>query len=356
MEIITRPMNHPSCPVPAPSHQGDWVEVSDPVALVQAPLVTVNMLTYNQEPFLAEAIEGVVRQKTTFPFELIIGEDCSKDSTRQIALDYQRRYPAIIRVQFGEKNVGAKSNSRRTRQLWRGKYIAWCEGDDYWSSEDKLQKQVTFLENNPDYGLVHSGFQTRIGNTVYPFTPALSPIPTGRVFESLLERNFIRTCTVCLRTHLAREYEHSPFWNASYLMGDYPLWLWFSQKGLVGYIDETLAIYRRVFGSMTNSSYDTCKRMAMSGREVKRDFIAHFGCRQDVHIRALQASNVMIMYMAANAGDRELFLAEYAWCRQNNPAVARAFRTRVYWLAVKLGCDFALRLRLRFSTKNLMHE
>ncbi|MCX7858348.1 MAG: glycosyltransferase [Deltaproteobacteria bacterium] len=115
------------------------------------PLVSVHMITYNHEKYIAEAIEGVLKQKTTFPFELVIGEDFSTDSTRKICLEYQKRYPNIIKLLQREKNIGMVPNFVDTLKNCKGKYVAFCEGDDYWIDEYKLQKQVEFLENNAKY-------------------------------------------------------------------------------------------------------------------------------------------------------------------------------------------------------------
>ena len=109
------------------------------------PLVSVVMTTYNHEPYIAQAIEGVLSQETDFPMELIIGEDCSTDRTREIVLEFQRRYPEMIRVLLSEKNVGMHENFRRTALAARGKYMAFCEGDDWWHRRDKLKIQIPFF-------------------------------------------------------------------------------------------------------------------------------------------------------------------------------------------------------------------
>jgi glycosyltransferase involved in cell wall biosynthesis len=111
------------------------------------------MITYNHEKFIAEAIEGVLMQKTDFPIELIIGEDCSTDRTREICIAYQQQYPGIIKLQLPETNKGMTRNFIENMQAAQGKYIALCEGDDYWTDPQKLQKQVDFLEANPGYNL-----------------------------------------------------------------------------------------------------------------------------------------------------------------------------------------------------------
>lgn len=108
------------------------------------PFVSVKTITYNHEKFIAQCIEGIMMQKTNFAFEYIIGEDCSTDSTMEIVQEYARRYPDVIRIITAEKNVGAVENDNRTDRACRGKYVAFCEGDDFWTDPYKLQKQVDF--------------------------------------------------------------------------------------------------------------------------------------------------------------------------------------------------------------------
>jgi glycosyltransferase involved in cell wall biosynthesis len=121
-----------------------------------SPIVSVVMIAYNVEQYIAEAIESVLVQKTNFKVELVIGEDCSTDSTLQIALEYQCKYPEVIRVLKREKNLGLTPNCVDTHNHCNGKYIALLDSDDYWTSDEKLQKQIAFLESNPEYsGCAH---------------------------------------------------------------------------------------------------------------------------------------------------------------------------------------------------------
>ena len=124
--------------------------VSDQVSC-QNPKVSVVMITYNHEKFLGQAIEGVLMQETGFPVELVIGEDCSTDGTRRIALEYATKYPNVGRVLQPVRNLGVSRNLAATLAACRGGYVAMCEGDDYWIHPDKLQKQVSFLDANPAY-------------------------------------------------------------------------------------------------------------------------------------------------------------------------------------------------------------
>jgi len=120
-------------------------------------MVSVLMTVYNHEHYLKKAIEGVLMQKTNFKYELIIGEDCSTDGSRKIVEFYQKKYPDIIRAMLNSKNLGMDSNGWQVTKAAKGKYLAICEGDDFWTDPNKLQIQVDFLERNPEYsGCYHS--------------------------------------------------------------------------------------------------------------------------------------------------------------------------------------------------------
>jgi glycosyltransferase involved in cell wall biosynthesis len=117
------------------------------------PLVSIVTITYNHEPWIPMAIEGVLMQKVSFPIEYIIAEDCSTDGTRKICEQYAQKYPDIIKLLPSDKNYGAVENEHRAFVAAKGKYIATCEGDDYWTDPLKLQKQVDFLEAHSDYSV-----------------------------------------------------------------------------------------------------------------------------------------------------------------------------------------------------------
>lgn len=119
-------------------------------------MLTVKMLTYNHEKYIAKAIESILSQKTEYRFELLIGEDCSTDSTREIVRKYAKQYPEIIRPFFHKRNVGCTRNSYMLDVHARGKYIAGCEGDDFWCDDRRIQKDVDFLESHPRFsGVCH---------------------------------------------------------------------------------------------------------------------------------------------------------------------------------------------------------
>ena len=136
------------------------IETSDVVQLCKHPVVSVHMLAYNHEPYIRQAIEGVMMQKTDFEFELVIGEDCSKDKTREICFEYQKKFPDKIRVLWWHENVSKfGGNVRRVTARCRGEFIAFCEGDDYWIDSLKLQKQVDVMRKYSNVGFCFCGAQ-----------------------------------------------------------------------------------------------------------------------------------------------------------------------------------------------------
>jgi glycosyltransferase involved in cell wall biosynthesis len=229
------------------------------------PLVSVKMITYNHAPYIARAIEGVLQQKTNFPFELVIGEDCSTDGTREIVFEYQRKHPSLIHVVASEKNLGAAANSRQTTEVCRGKYLAFCEGDDFWHDPSKLQKQVDYLEGHPECGLVYSSYDEyypHLDKTIKDFIRYNCwEMPKSPTFLDFIEGtdkigHGILTCTILLQRDIYDEVKASdPYLHLSgnFLMGDTQLWAELSTKTQLHYIAESLATHIMTEESATRS-------------------------------------------------------------------------------------------------------
>jgi glycosyltransferase involved in cell wall biosynthesis len=213
--------------------------------------VTVSLITYNHAPFVAQAIESVLMQQTSFDFELLIGEDGSTDGTRQVVTDYQSRYPGRIRLLLHDRKNVVYVNGKPTGR-WnfannlrnsRGEYIALLDGDDYWTSPLKLQKQVDFLEHNRDCALCFHN--VRILDEADPGRQALhhtNPMRAKYGLEDLLRGNFMHTCSVMFRSRLFGDF---PSWFFKCPMGDWPLHVLNARHGRIGYLDEVMAVYRK---------------------------------------------------------------------------------------------------------------
>lgn len=122
------------------------------------PLVSVAVISYKHAKYLATCLDSLLSQKTNFDYEVIVGEDCSNDGSREILQDYLVRYPEKLVVIFNEKNLGVSQNSTNVLRHCRGKYIAGFESDDFWCDENKLQKQVDYLETHPEIAAVGSNY------------------------------------------------------------------------------------------------------------------------------------------------------------------------------------------------------
>lgn len=228
------------------------IETSDSDRLATAPLVSVLMIVYNHAEYLAAAIEGLVSQICEFPYEIIIGEDASSDDSLSIALDYQRRYPQLIRVLSSEENVGMNANSRRVRAAARGEFIAWCEGDDYWCDNHKIAKQAALLSSNPSMGAIHTDWvksKLRNGKWTIDWQSNIHRgISPSKLEGNLLDRFFspliLRTCTLMLRKSIADEIDRSEFGKQEYSFGDTVTALFITAKWSVGYLPIVTAVYR----------------------------------------------------------------------------------------------------------------
>lgn len=225
------------------------------------PLVSIKMITYNHAPLIAQAIEGVLQQKTNFPFELIIGDDCSTDGTREIVFEYQNKYPDIIRVITSDENVGMRKNGLRVIKACKGKYIAFCEGDDHWHHPHKLQKQVDYFESHPECGLVYSSYDVYHANSNKKINDYMRyrkwKIPENPSVSYLLEGKGVPlTCTVMIRRDLCEQLiAADPYLHQSghFLMGDTQLWVETATKARLHYIPESLATYNITEESATRS-------------------------------------------------------------------------------------------------------
>ena len=192
------------------------------------PLVSVCMTAYNHAPYIGRAIEGVLSQRTTFAVELVLSDDCSTDGTGAICRDYAARYPDRIRLLTGDVNVGMRANYRRTIEACRGRYVAMCDGDDWWCDPLKLQRQVEALEADPACGLSYTRSERR-----FETTGERRRYPAGELFcdfDRLLFDNTVENCTAVARRELILRYyaEVRPEEHPEWLTDDAPMWIWFA--------------------------------------------------------------------------------------------------------------------------------
>lgn len=219
--------------------------------VVPRPLVSIRTSTYNHGPYIKQCIEGILMQKTDFPFEYIIGEDFSTDETREIVFEYARKFPNVIRVITADYNVGSKANGRRCINACRGKYMAICEGDDYWVDPFKLQKQVDFLEKNPDYSMCfHNAviFNNKHDRKLLIFNN-LSCSQTVTL-KMIVTNWIIPTASIVYR----KDSYQKPNWANKIYSGDMLLALMCYSTGNLYYINEVMSFYRQEFNGNSMSA------------------------------------------------------------------------------------------------------
>ena len=215
-------------------------------------MVSILCLTYNHEKYIESALKGFLMQLTDFPIEVLIHEDASSDKTAKIIRKYEYLYPTIIKPIYQAENQWSK-NKEIIRKLEydriRGKYVAYCEGDDYWIDSKKLQKQVDFLENNQEYGLVHSEldhyYVTSNRWVRNHWRKSGVNNQSGDIYQSLLlgKDSMIYACTTCIKAEFIKDNEeYDKIAQQNFMMGDVPLWLYISSKSKIGYLPESTAV------------------------------------------------------------------------------------------------------------------
>jgi len=261
---------------------------------IDKPLVSICTITYNHEEFIEEALDSFLMQETSFPFEIIIDDDCSTDETATIIKKYQEKYPNIIKAWLRKKNVGACKNGLENLKRAKGQYIALCEGDDYWIDCYKLQKQIDIFSGNSDVTLCfHPAYevdyisgesklicQHRDKNTKID----LKDIIIGR-------GGYIPTASIVYRN--IQQDKLFRFLDTNPPLGDYFLQVYMASLGRVYYINEAMAVYRRnVTGSWTAShqmkknrikynqkmivSLDLFSQFIQNGREILYEVMIYY--------------------------------------------------------------------------------
>ena len=207
-------------------------------------LVSIHCCAYNHEPYIRQCLDGFVKQITNFKFEAIVHYDASTDNTALIIKEYATKYPDIIKPIFQKENQYSKCKSNIRKSLFEhtyGKYIAMCEGDDYWIDPLKLQKQVDFLENNNDYTLCCSNAKILINEGELDWTRYENDktIPTKDIIIG--GGLFIQTASLLFRKNI---YDDYPEYAKQCHVGDYPLQIFSAIKGKVYWFSEKQVVYR----------------------------------------------------------------------------------------------------------------
>lgn len=277
--------------------------------------VVIRCLTFNHAPYIRRCLEGFVTQQTDFKFKALIHDDASTDGTGDIVREYARRYPDLIVPLIETENQYSKQDGSLARILNAAiadlapEYIAMCEGDDYWTDPLKLQKQVDFLDANPDYGLVHTACVKLCDGKLQPV--ANRPF-SGEVFDALLRHEFfINTLTTCFRRDTFDSIDKT-YQTRRFKMGDYPMWLEMARITKIGYLNEVTAVYRVLENSASHSK-NRIKSLEFKRNvyEIKEYFIDRYCPESDYRETVDDMLSQIDLDIRFAAGDYTAFLRRY---------------------------------------------
>ncbi len=242
----------------------------------QNPVVSIACLTFNHEKFIEKTIDSFFSQKTNFSFEIVVGDGGSTDNNKEILRKYQNIHGEDkIKLLFPEKDPGIGGMLNQIFLECRGEFICFCEGDDYWVNDDKIERQVSFLRDNSDYVLLHSDliYINSFGQQIEPFESHFlfdERRQDGIVFETLLQKGiFIYAPTVCFRSSALSKMKLKT--TDSWFVFDYWYWLLISLEGKFLYQKVVDSVYRRHENGVTQN-FDFFKGKYLP---LKSDIILH---------------------------------------------------------------------------------
>ena len=278
------------------------------VMIPQSPIVSVICLSYNHSKYIRQALESILMQRTNFPIEILVHDDASTDDTKLIIKEYFYNFPHIIRMILQETNqysiYGFSFLEKYIIPKIKGKYIAVCEGDDFWIDPLKLQKQVDFLESNPDYGLVH----TKAANFIEEKQIFIGQVGyEAKNFEELITENTIVNLTTCFRYSLFKQYIDivKPSEHIKWTAPDFARSLWFIQHSKVKFLEDITGVYR-VGEETVNHSRNDLKRLIFG--EGVYDIVDYYLSKShnkvdERKIRARYHSNLINTYFLTRKWD-----------------------------------------------------
>lgn len=222
------------------------------------PLVSIIIITFNQQDYIEQCIRSVLSQETEYPFEIVVSDDHSNDKTPTLIEQLVNYHPDIIYFNSNKQNLGIVKNYLTALSQCRGKYLCLLGGDDYWVDKLKIQNQVKFLEANLDYGLVYSDYSIlddRTGNIrEWVLRKSGKAIIDGNATQIMCQGDSqIMPLTVCLRLNLLNN-DYKNIMNDNYFVAeDFPTWFWVSYHSKIHFDPILTAIYRIHIKSFTNS-------------------------------------------------------------------------------------------------------
>jgi glycosyltransferase involved in cell wall biosynthesis len=271
--------------------------------------VSVCVPTYNHEAYIAQMLDGALQQQTTFPFEIVVGDDASTDQAPAIIRHYAEKYPDRIRAYLHATNLGpasprefaGRNNVLFLLKACRGQYVALCEGDDYWTDPHKLQKQVDFLDAHPDFAICHHNMRVvyEDGSPEHLFNPP-SQKGVSTVEDLLRDEWFMATASLLYRNYFLTD-DFAP-WHAQAAAGDWALVIQLAARGKIGYLPEIMGVYRKHRGGLSNVQAPTNAWFVRNRQEMFENVNAWLNYQYDAVVqKTLEKYDAQLQHIARKA-------------------------------------------------------
>lgn len=315
------------------------------------PLVSVVVITYNHEPYINECLDGIISQKTDFPIEILVNDDCSTDNTASIIKEYELKHPNLFRCIYQIENQYSKGVHPWSDILFpiaKGKYVALCEGDDYWIDPYKLQKQVDFMEANPNYGFIGTKCKIKRNNDIIDeeIVYLKNPIETKGIYEyydNVFKKYAMfgpptRTVSLLYRTELL--YNENP-------IGDYTLQAILAYKSNFAFINEVCCVYRVHDTGYSNSKSDNGK-LAYAQWYINQKLFLNKRFPDDCHFDYDELNDILLYLKLRiaiknnNYYDAKIYKSKIKSNKYKNKFIYKIFNGFIEFLFLSIASRFKL--------------
>ena len=265
-------------------------------------LLSVAVITYNQEKTISKTLDSILEQEHDYPYEIIIGDDCSVDGTKSVIENYVLRYPKIVKAIYNRENMGVVGNYFNVIDKCSGKYIMECAGDDWWL-QGKIKTQIEFMESHNDVGMCYG--KAMCYNSKNECMNIFKGVMCDNFYE-VLEQNPVPAVTVCFKNNLMHQYicDVMPI-TRDWKMEDYPIWLWFYKNSKVSYLSTPLACYKYSNESVSNTkNIEKQISFLKSTYDIRNFYAAKYG-GQIKKFEDDETAKFLIFCQLLNSYDRE---------------------------------------------------
>lgn len=266
-------------------------------------LISILVLTYNQETTIGRTLDSILNQKTNYSFEIIVSDDCSNDNTRGICEDYNCKYSNIVLLSKAS-NLGVVGNYFRALKAAKGEFIMGCAGDDWWHNENKIQLQIDFMQSHPICNLCYGGVVYY--NTVTGKKTIKNVHESSLSLKALLVSNHVAAVTMCYKRSILTDTILNNIINSDYGMEDYPILLTAAASGNICGIPDLLATYSVAPQSISNcSTIGDKENFETRVLRVRLDYAKKYGLLDELQMKIKDSYHLSLSMNGVRYDDKD---------------------------------------------------